>query len=52
MWTSVSPGLEAVNFLAARGCAGGMLVTLMYSRPIGDAWLTAGAYARSLLSST
>lgn len=29
----LSEGLEAVHFLAARG--GGMLVTLVYSRPIG-----------------
>lgn len=32
----LSEGLEAVHFLAARG--GGMLVTLVYSRPIGRGW--------------
>lgn len=46
----LADGLEAVNFLAARGC-GGMHVTLVYSRPI-DAdgkWRAAASRAREIL---
>ena len=41
----LAAGLEGANFLAARR-GGGMLITLLYSRPIGDAWRAAAEAAR------
>ena len=44
----LAAGLEGANFLAARR-GGGMLITLLYSRPIGDAWRAAAEAARERL---
>ena len=45
---ALSDGIEAVHFLAARG--GGMLVTLVYSSGIGEAWRRAAREMRNALA--
>ena len=42
-------GLQAIHFLASRGIHGGMVVTMVYGRPIDEAWKMAAEGPRARL---
>jgi tRNA (uracil-5-)-methyltransferase len=44
-------GLQAIHFLASRGARGGMLVTMVYDRPIDEGWKIAAEGPRARLKS-
>ena len=42
-------GLQGIHFLASRGIHGGMVVTMVYGRPIDEAWKMAAEGPRARL---